>query len=411
MTGRDAAVDEGVQAGERIDSLDVLRGMALLGILVMNVQGFAMVTAAYVNPTYAGPIGPAEWWVWSLGQVAVAGKFLAIFSALFGAGLLLMAERAEAAGVAPWRRHRRRMAVLALIGLAHAYLIWFGDILFTLALVGLLAFVFRRWSPPRLLRAAAWLYAIPVLWALLMTWLMHAMPEAAYRDLVASVWQLSAEQLSAEQDAYRGGWRAQMAQRVPDVLQMHLLVVPLEEGWRILAMMLAGMAAYRSGLLTGAWSTARYRRAALLGAGLGLPLAAAGQLFHHATAWEMRTSLYLGGLFNHVATPLVAMAWVCALIWLLKRGAWPGLMQRLRCLGRGALTGYLLTSLLCTALFYGHGLGLFGRLDRVEQLLVVAMVWALLLGLAPLWFRHFRMGPVEWLWRWGTYGRRAPLRR
>ena len=399
------------QRTDRIDSLDVLRGFAILGILVMNIQAFAMISQAYLNPALGGSMTGMDFWIWVVSHVAFDSKFLALFAALFGAGMVVMAERAEAAGDAPWRLHRRRMGILALIGLIHAYGIWFGDILFIYAVIGVIAFAFRRASIRRLLVFAALFYAVPVIVGLAMTGLFYIMPGDEYDAMVQAYWQPSVEAIAAQQEAYRSGWFGQMAQRVPDAATLHVLALPLEEGWRVLALMLAGMAALKSGLLTGAWSAQRYAAAGLLGAGIGLPIVIAGVVFNQATGWEMKTSLYLGALFNHLGAPLVTLAWVCGALIVLKRGLWPSLLGRLRAVGQTALSCYLLTSVLCVTVFYGHGLGLFGQADRVDQLLIMFAVWAVLLTVAPAWLRRFEMGPVEWLWRWGVKGRKPALRR
>lgn len=399
------------QRTDRIDSLDVLRGFAILGILVMNIQAFAMISQAYLNPTLGGSMTGMDFWIWVVSHVAFDSKFLALFAALFGAGMVVMAERAEAAGDTPWRLHRRRMGILALIGLIHAYGIWFGDILFIYAVIGVIAFAFRRASIRRLLVFAALFYAVPVIVGLAMTGMFYIMPGDEYDAMVQAYWQPSVEAIAGQQEAYRSGWFGQMAQRVPDAATLHVLALPLEEGWRVLALMLAGMAALKSGLLTGAWSAQRYAAAGLLGAGIGLPIVIAGVVFNQATGWEMKTSLYLGALFNHLGAPLVTLAWVCGALIVLKRGLWPSLLGRLRAVGQTALSCYLLTSVLCVTVFYGHGLGLFGQADRVDQLLIMFAVWAVLLTVAPAWLRRFEMGPVEWLWRWGVKGRKPALRR
>lgn len=400
-----------LQSTDRIDSLDVLRGFAILGILVMNIQAFSMISQAYLNPTLGGTFTGVDFWLWLVAHVAFDSKFLALFAALFGAGMVVMAERAEAAGAVPWRQHVRRMSILAVIGLIHAYGIWYGDILFIYAVIGLIAFAFRKASIRRLLVFAALFYAVPVVVGLAMTALFFTMPGAEYDATVAAYWQPSAEAIAAQQEIYRSGWLGQMAQRIPDAATMHLLALPMEEGWRVLGLMLAGMAALKSGLLTGAWSVQRYARTGLLSAAIGLAIVIAGVVFNQATGWEMRTSLYLGALFNHIGAPLVTLAWACGVLLVLKRGLWAPVLGRLRAVGQTALSCYLLTSVLCVTVFYGHGLGLFGRADRVEQLLVVLAVWAVLLTVAPAWLRRFRMGPVEWLWRWGVKGEQPALRR
>ena len=396
---------------DRMDSLDVLRGFAILGILVMNIQAFSMVAQAYINPTIAGSMAGLDFWLWAIAHVGFEGKFLGLFAALFGAGLVVMAERSEARGVNLWRRHRRRMGLLGLIGLIHAYGIWYGDILFIYAVIGLIAFLFRRASIRRLLTFAAVFYLVPVVVALVMTGLFFTMPASEYQAVVQAHWQPPAEAVSAQQAAYRSGWLGQMAQRIPDAATMHLMALPLQEGWRVLALMLAGMAALKAGLLSGDWPVRRYARVGLLALFAGLPLVSAGVAFNQATGWEMKTSLYLGRLFNHFGAPLITLSWVCGVLIILKRGHWTPLLARLRAVGRMALSAYLLTSVLCVTVFYGHGLGLYGQADRLDQWIVVVAVWAVLLVTAPAWLHRFYVGPMEWLWRWGVQGQRPPWRR
>ncbi|TQE99688.1 MAG: DUF418 domain-containing protein [Spiribacter salinus] len=398
-------------SADRVDSLDVLRGFAILGILVMNIQAFSMISQAYSNPTLGGSLTGADFWLWAVSHVGFDSKFLALFAALFGAGMVVMAERAEAVGAVAWHQHRRRMGILALIGLVHAYGVWYGDILFIYAVLGLIAFAFRKASIRRLLVFAAVFYVVPIIVGLAMTGLFFTLPGAEYDAMVAAYWQPSPGAIAAKQEAYRSGWLGQMAQRVPDAATMHLLALPTEEGWRVLGLMLAGMAALKSGLLTGAWSVRCYARTGLLAAAVGLPMVIAGVVFNQTTGWEMKTSLYLGAVFNHVGAPLVTLAWVCGVLVVLKRGLWAPLLGRLRAVGQTALSCYLLSSVLCMTVFYGHGLGLFGRADRVDQLLIVFAVWTVLLVVAPAWLCRFQMGPVEWLWRWGVKGARPALRR
>ena len=395
---------------DRIDSLDVLRGFAILGILIMNIQAFANVSAAYVNPSLAGPLTGSDFWIWLGSHVLAEYKFITIFGALFGAGIVLFAERAEAAGADAHARHRRRMFSLGCIGLAHALLLWYGDILLLYAMIGMIAFHFRNEDTGRLLRIAAVLYLVPVAVAFAMTGGMNLMGEETYQQFVRESWDLKPELIAAEVATYQGSWSGQFSQRAQTLADAYLWMVLTEQGWRVLAIMLVGMAAYRSGLLKGEWPLDAYRRMFLVGAGVGIPLILWGALFNLTHDWEMRYSLYMGRQFNGLGAPLVSLAWISLVIIALKKGWLPGLTTRLRAVGRMALTCYLLTTVICTTLFYGHGLGLFGTMDRAEQWLVVIAVWFVLLTFAPLWLRWFRMGPVEWLWRWASYGRRPPFR-
>ncbi|MGC2112335.1 MAG: hypothetical protein WA655_22640, partial [Candidatus Korobacteraceae bacterium] len=150
-----------ITSKERIVSLDVLRGVALLGILPMNIQAFSMISAAYLNPTAYGDLHGANYWAWFLCHVLADEKFMTIFSMLFGAGIYLMTSHIEEAGGRPGLIHCRRMGWLLLFGLLHAYLLWWGDILVNYGLCGLLAYCFRKRSPRRLIVYGIVLVAIP----------------------------------------------------------------------------------------------------------------------------------------------------------------------------------------------------------------------------------------------------------
>lgn len=399
------------RATTRQDSLDVLRGFAILGILVINIQMFSMVSLAYVNPTLAGPMNGLDYWIWLLSHVAFQEKFLTIFSALFGAGIVLLSERMAVASGRAWYLHLRRMFVLGVIGAAHAYFIWYGDILLIYAVIGVVAFAFRNCRPRRLLIIAGALYLVPVMISIILTIVFYNLPAAYYDFVVQHYWQPTSPEIIAQTQGYRGGWTEQMAARVNDARIYHLWRLPTNHGWHVLAAMLAGMAAYRSGLLSGSWSSREYRRWGLAGLAIGLPIILLGVWFNQATGWEMLTSLFLGAEFNHLGTPFMTLAWICGLLLVWRAGWFPRLLAGLRAVGRTALSAYLLTSVICTTIFYGHGFGLFGQVTRLEQLFVVVGVWVVLIAAATAWLQHFRMGPVEWLWRWAATGSRAPLLR
>jgi len=154
---------------ERIVPIDVLRGFALLGILVMNIQSFAMPDAAYMNPTAYGDLSGANFAVWLLSHVFADQKFMTIFSMLFGAGIVLMTSRAEARQGRSAALHYRRMGALWVIGMLHAYLLWYGDILYSYAMCGLLVYLFRNFRPRWLMTLGLISITIPAILSLLLT--------------------------------------------------------------------------------------------------------------------------------------------------------------------------------------------------------------------------------------------------
>ena len=385
-----------------------------MGILLANIAAFALPGAAYFSPMAWGGHDAPEIAVWLANFVFVEGKMRGLFSFLFGASMLLVIERARAAGESPARVHLMRMAVLFLFGLAHMYLVWWGDILAHYALVGAIALLFARMSSERLLGAALTALVLTLLWNGMG---LFGMLQSAARDTpeAVAVWNDFAwgfgvpprEWIDAEIAAMRGAWPAQVAWRWEhlDGAISFLKIVGIET----LAAMLFGMWAYRSGFLTGAWERARYRRFAIVCLGtawaayllLGLNTIAHG----FDQRWVFFGSIVASTPFRILGT----LGYAALVILLLQPGGW--LTERLAAVGRAAFTNYLGTSLLVTAIFYGWGLGQFARWDRATIYLVPPVVWMLMLLWSKPWLERFRYGPFEWLWRSLSRWEPQPMRR
>ncbi|MBM4118858.1 DUF418 domain-containing protein [bacterium] len=400
-----------VREPERIDFLDVLRGFAVCGILAMNIQSFAMPGAAYFNPLAYGDFTGANYLVWLLANALANQKFMTLFSMLFGAGVLLMCDRARAAGRGAAGLHYRRMGWLLLFGLAHAYLVWAGDILVDYALCGLLVFVFRKARP-------GWLLASGLLFLLIgsLMMLMAGLTAGTYwppEQLAAfeARMQPSAAKLAEELAAYRGTWLTSFRARAAESAEMQLTVFPFFTFWRVMGVMLLGMTLYRWRVLTGEAAGRVYGWLIGLALLVGLPATIYGAQRQLATGWDPIPSFFLHAQWGYWASLLVALGWLGALVLLVRASLWSGLRRRLAACGRMAFSCYILTSLICTALFYGHGLGLFGRVSRLGQAGITLAVWLFLLWLAPFWLARFRFGPLEWLWRSLAYRARQPWRR
>ena len=393
----------------RIDAIDVLRGVALLGILLMNVQSFAMPQAAYFNPTAYGDLEGANLYVWVAGRMLADQKFMTIFSMLFGAGIVLMAGRAEARGDAR-RVHYRRMGWLLVIGLLHAHLLWPGDVLFLYAVCGMLVYPLRRQPPGRLLALGAGLLAVASAFSVASGASFPYWPEAERAAFTAGMWQPPPAMIEEELAVWRGGWLDQQPVRSAGAFEFETYILATWGVWRAGGLMLIGMALFRYGVF-GAQRPVRFY-AALVAAGVsvGLPLQAYGIALDFADGWPVR-SFFVGTQLLYWPSIAVSLAHVGVVMLACRTAALRGLTRPLAAVGRTALTNYLLQTILCTTIFYGHGLGWFGSVDRVGQLGVVAAVWAVQLVASPLWLRRFRFGPAEWAWRWLTYGVRPPLRR
>lgn len=376
----------------------------MLGILVMNIQSFAMPSAAYTNPTAYGDLTGANLLTWAASHLLVDQKFMTLFSILFGAGICLFSERAESRGGRSAGLHYRRMFWLLLIGLAHGYLLWSGDVLVTYAVCGSFVFLLRNRSPAALLGVGLVVASVASVLSIALGLMAPAFPDEAKAEIAAS-WAPAAAEIEASLRAYRGGWLAQQAQRVPDTLMMQTAVLPALMVWRATGVMLLGMALYRWRILDATRSDAFYRRMALIGFAAGAPVVAAGIWWSFAGGWSWDRSFFLGSQFNYWGSLPMALGYLGLVMLAIRRRWFPALQARLAAAGRMAFTNYLAQTIVCTTIFYGHGLGLLGSVARWQMLLVVFGVWALELWWSPLVLRRYRYGPVEWGWRTLTYGR------
>ncbi len=387
---------------DRILGLDVLRGFALLGIIVINIQAFAMPFATLNNPTAYGDLTGANYLVWVVSHVLAKRKFITLFSLLFGAGIVLFArsKREDEAT----RLHYRRTAFLLAAGLAHAYLLWYGDILVPYAVCGLVVFFVRDWEPRLLARVGLLLLAVPAL-----MYIASGVSLESTQAVLAQ-WSPGEAAIAAEIDTYRSGWLAQFDHRIPTAISQQTSGFVSLIFWRTSGLMLWGMALFKWGVLSNERSAGFYRR--LLAGGLlgGIPLILAGVWYNEAVDWSVR-ALFFGSQFNYWGSLLLAGAYIGGVMLFCRRFGGGVVTGALSAVGRTAFSNYILQTVIATTIFYGHGLGLFGRVSRVEQAGVVVAIWVVQIVLSVLWLRFFRFGPLEWLWRTVTYGERQPLRK
>lgn len=399
-----------VSEHQRISAIDALRGFALLGILVLNIQVFAMPGAAYINPTAYGDFTGANFWTWYLSHLLCDQKIMTIFSMLFGAGIVLMSSRIESTGNSALGVHYRRMGWLILFGILHAYLIWYGDILVAYGMCGLVAWWFRKLRPTWLIMFGTISFIIPVLFSLAFGYSMSVWPEEAIADMQTD-WQPGPELLQTEIAAYQGNWLEQMPQRAPTALFFQTFLFIIWSAWRAGGLMLIGMALFKMGFFSAQRTSRTYLIMLAIGLLIGIPITLYGISRNIAEGWRAEYSFFIGSQYNYVASVIVSLGWVGGFMWLIKHGLATWLMRGLEAVGRMAFTNYIMQSVVCTFIFYGHGLGYFGQLERLQMFGVVALVWALELIWSPIWLRYFRFGPLEWLWRTLTYWKRQPMRR
>jgi len=395
---------------DRIVSIDLLRGIAVLGILIMNIQTFAMIGAAYMNPTAYGDLTGINKWIWIFSHVLASEKFMSIFSILFGAGVLLFTSKAIEKGRKSGPLHYRRMMWLFIFGMLHAYLIWYGDILVAYSLCGMLVYTFRKKKPKTLIIVSVAFFVVPTLFTLLFSFSMPYWPQESIDQNMQS-WLPSAEKVQNELDTMRRGWLGQMDQRVTSVIFMQTFLFLINVFWRVTSMMLLGMALYKWGVLSASKSNAFYLKMVLFGLIPGYLLSSWGVVENFSAGWNMEFSMFNGSVFNYFGSVFTALGYIGLVMLFAKTASYAGFKKIISSVGRMAFSNYILMSFLGMFIFYGNGFGYIGYLDRFTHILITFGIWALLLIISPLWLKHFRFGPLEWLWRVLTYWHYQPMKK
>lgn len=434
MTSETTTAAAPVTKAARVEALDVLRGVAVLGILAMNITAFGLLSQAYDNPLVDGGATGANLLGWKIINVGFEGTMRGIFSLLFGAGIVLLTERMEqaGAGIMAAEVHFRRMLWMMLFGVIHwTLLLWYGEILFAYSLCGLVLFSLRKLSARVQLGIAG---ALLVIAALFMV--------GGYQDAVASHDAAQAAEqakaggatLTPEQDEAIEGWQ-EMVSHTSATPESERSMRGAHEGsywnavteqlpgsfafqwtgappWLLLDMipfMLIGMGLLKLGVLSGARPMRTYALMALAGYAIGIPLGLRemtiilGSNFAPLGFSEAMGTYQLSRLamvVGHLGMLLMAI----------KGGVLRPLQRALGAVGQMALSNYVAQTLICTALFYGFGFGLYSDLERHQLYWVVFAIWAVQLVWSPLWLANFRFGPFEWLWRSLTYWQRQPMR-
>ena len=374
-----------VAESSRITSLDLVRGVAVLGILLMNVVHFKFGRVPYLNLSAGGSESWLDWIVGIGGEIFVDQKFMGIFSLLFGAGILLFIERAEARGGRPVRLNLWRNALLLGIGILHSVL-WEGDVLIVYAVSALFLIALRKLPGPWLIAVGTGVFLLSVPVLLVMQAVTNATDVA-----LSGIWTPSR------------GDEVDLAGLNGAVLGLSLTGYFL----RGLGLILMGAGLYRLGFMQGDWSARTYRLVASVGIGAGLTLAAVGVLIT-ALGDYSRDVAFIGQIPNTLGTIPASLGYM-SLIVLWNRGPDRALKQRFRAVGRMALTNYLtqtvLGVLVLTTVLEA------APVNRAGILLFVLAVWSLQLWWSQTWMQRFRFGPAEWLWRVATYRRGQALRR
>lgn len=432
MTEQTAAAFAPVSQSERISSIDVLRGAALLGIALMNIVFSGLPLAAGFNLNVAGGATGPNLAAFFLQYIFFDGKMRGTFSIMFGAGSYYMIQRglAKGNGVEAIATHYRRTLWLMLFGILHAFLIWHGDILYPFALLGLVLFPLHSAKPKNLLIAAGVMVAMMTAFQIVQgidLQKTHRLYEEAQQaetnkqplteeqTKAKKEWEdqrkyflPSPEDLKKESAMYSGSYLNLLQKRAALVKEWHSAPFYMF-GWDMLTMMLIGIAFAQQGILAATRPREFYWKLLAWSYGFGLPVGAISAylawqqnfeplqtVFTFSTYQAARVAMTLG----HIALGLI----IC------QSGALAGLQKRLAAVGQMAFSNYILHSLVYGFVFYGYGLNLYNKLERYQLYYVVLAMWIFSLIVSPLWLARYQFGPLEWVWRSLTYWQRQPMR-
>jgi len=419
-----------VDSAERVASVDVIRGVALMGILAMNIANFGWPGAVYSIPIMTPDYDWADVGLWGFNHLVFDTKMMTLFSMLFGGGLVLMSDRAEGRGAKMAGVYYRRVFWLLIIGLIHAYLIWDGDILVMYASTGFLLYPIRKWSAKSLiiLGIGLSLLLVPLLlgFRFLVVPYMRSAAERVEAQVkakdtpsdwdkkVGEAWKnMTKSEMPKREDflkdiaTYRGSYAGIVKDRAWNLFMGQTSGFLFFGWWFSGGRMLIGMGLMKLGVFSAGLSKRSYLIMMLVGYGIGLPL----MLFD--VLHETRNGFFLGRQFGYMIQgwPLITIYGSLPVVFghiglvmlICQSNALPWLTRRLAAAGRMALSCYLFDSIACTTFFYGYGFDFYGSLHRPLLYAVVVTIWIAQLLVCPLWLERFRFGPAEWLWRSLTY--------
>lgn len=409
------------QSTDRIVTLDIVRGVAVMGILAMNIVAFAWPFPVYVNPAAGAGAQGADLASWLFAFLVFDSKMRGLFSMLFGASTLLVIRQAVAAGRSGAGSHYARMAVLGVFGLAHFYLVWFGDILFLYAVAGMVLYLMRNLSVTKCIALGSSFLLVSVFFlgllggSAMMASNPNLPPETAAslaeaRNEVENTSGANSPLVASETALYRSDYETIVHERFV-VKRWEPFAAAVFFLFETLGLMLIGMALFKSGFVTGEWEPRRYRRWALVTAIIAFPPLAG------LASWQINSGfdgprVFLASMALSVPfDTLLAIGWAALIVLWAKSGPIEGMRARVAATGRMAFTNYLTTSIVMTTIFYGYGLSLFAEVDRAALWLFVIGMWAAMLMWSKPWLDRYRYGPFEWLWRSLSRGRLQPLRR
>jgi uncharacterized protein len=420
VTGEASQLLLPTQPEERLALIDVLRGLALFGIIAANMRGFAGPLTSYFQTDWVWN-SRTDFWVQSFIDAFVQGKFITLFAFLFGVGFAIQFTRAEKRHSKFIRTYSRRLVGLLLIGALHLVFFWWGDILVSYALGGFLLILFRKRQSKTVLIWALGLMLLPVVGASGYRLYGHLRPDPPQKaaekqkESVENRKRSQADMWKTVKVYQAGGYAAIFKERLGE-LKREAIGLPRVIVYTV-PIFLLGLWVWRLGVLQDPERhRSLLRKGLIVGAAVGIPA-------NLAYAWVSRlvsseahsgppTGMMIAGFALLIfGRPALSMSYGCGLGLLFLRAGWRRRLMPFGAIGRTALSNYLLQTIVCTTIFYGYGGGLFAKVDLAWLLLPTVVVYGLEVPLSNWWLAHYRFGPAEWAWRWMTYRQKPGMKR
>lgn len=419
---------------ERINSLDIIRGIALFGILLMNIVGFGLYKA-YYDPTNSGGATGWDFKAWWVNNMFFEGTMRGLFSMLFGAGIVLFNSRTinGLPSIAVTDAYFRRTLWLLMFGVVHAYLLlWVGEILFPYAVVGLIAYSFRNLTTKKLIIGA-------ILLSMMLTALNvkdYYKTENAFTDYTTAVkaknaadtltkknkkaiteWESIMADKKVTPEAYND-IKKELSKSYPSIVWYRSTIIQIRQSvtvyriwiWDVFSMVLLGMAFFKNGIFKAQKSNRYYLMMMLAGylTGVATNYWETDYLMHHN--FEIQ-AFFLTDITHELGRVPTTIGHIGLIMLFIKSGILPFLQRALAAVGQMAFSNYIMHTIICITIFMGFGFGMYGKLQRHELYYIVLGIWIFQLILSPIWLKYFRFGPLEWLWRSLTYWKRQPFRK
>ena len=429
---QNSILNEPVAESQRIRSIDTLRGFALLGILLLNIIAFSGPIAAFFDPSADNEVSGLNLAVAMFVDIWGEGAFRAIFSMLFGAGLLIFLAKPVAEEGRLKSLYYRRTWLLVAFGLFNAYiLLWFGDILYTYGVTGLVLYFFRNLSAHKLALCSTILF----LFLALIHTSQYFYTKALYTDYREVVLLPEGNELSEAQKQSLENWDSYLQAQLATPEQIAIETTIRDKGyienfiftapinimfqtaiflingfWDAAAMMLLGMALMKWNVFDASRELSFYLKMMLFGFAIGLVINSWEEVVYLSSGFEPFLSATARPTYD-LGRLGMALGYIGMVMTLCKLDVLPKVRHAFACVGQMALTNYLAQSVICNTIFLGFGFGMWGKMQRYEIYFVVIGIWIFQLLFSVAWLKKYRFGPAEWLWRSLTYRKRQPLRK